>query len=173
MYMRQIARVVVLLALVALIAAPLAAQERKRKGKRQRDGRRGAAAQLHKKLAQLDLTAEQKDKIKKIVGEFQPKLKEVTGLVKLTPEQRKAGTEARKKAMEEGKKGKEVREAVTAAMKLSDQQIAAQKKQQELMRDLNKAIMEVLTPEQMKKFRKGKDGQRKGKGGKGRKKRDK
>ena len=52
---------------------------------------------------------------------------------------------ARKKAEAEGKKGRELREAVTAAMNLTDAQKEMRKKQQTLQREMQKAVMAVFS----------------------------
>lgn len=148
--MRQLVKVVTLLVLVALLAAPVAAQDKqKRKGKRGQQ-QRGAAMQLMKKLEKAKLTDDQKGKIKKVVAKFEPKLKELAAELKPAPGQREAVAAARKKAEADGKKGKELREAVTAAMNLTDKQKELRKKQQTMQREMQKEVMALLTPEQLK-----------------------
>jgi hypothetical protein len=143
--------------LIALIAAPLAAQEEGKKKGRRTPAAGGGEAQILKSLEQIDLSAEQKEQVKTILATYKPKLEEVAAAIKITPEQRRAAAEARKAATAEGKKGKQLQEAIQAAMKLSDDQIAARKKQQEVMQALRQEITKVLTAEQQEKFRGKKD----------------
>jgi Spy/CpxP family protein refolding chaperone len=151
--MRQIVKAVVVLVLVALIAAPLAAQEKGKKGRKRAPAQPGGpVAQIMKKLEPLDLTTEQKEKIKTILASYKPKLEKIAGTLKVTPEQRRAAAEARRAGQAEGKKDKELRKVASDAMKLSEDQIAAREKQRDLNRQLNKEIAEVLTAEQREKF---------------------
>lgn len=151
--MRQIVKAVVVLILVALIAAPVAAQEKGKKGRKRAPTQPGGpVAQIMKKLEPLDLTTEQKEKIKTILASYKPKMEKIAGTLKVTPEQRRAAAEARRAGQAEGKKDKELRKAVSDAMKLSEDQIAAREKQRDLNRQLNKEIAEVLTAEQREQF---------------------
>ena len=103
--MRQILKAVVVLVLVALIAAPLAAQEKGKKGrKRVPTQPSGPVAQIMKKLEPLDLTTEQKDKIKTILATYKPKMEKIAGTLKVTPEQRRAAAEARGLARRKARK---------------------------------------------------------------------
>lgn len=129
------------------------------------------------KEVQSTLSDEQKEKIAPLNKEFGPRLAEFgkKRAAILTPEQRKAQNEARKVATEAGKKGKELQQAVNAAMKLTDDQ---KKKLADLAKEmapLNKTLREkvlaLLTDEQKAKIPKRMGGtaepeKRKGKGGK-------
>jgi len=87
-------RMVLVLAVVLLMACPLLAQERKKKG----EGKRGGpgADPLAMMLRDLNLTDEQKPKVQEVRKEFEPKLAEIRtkrdGV--LTDEQKKARDEA-------------------------------------------------------------------------------
>ncbi len=168
--MKRLSRIVVLLLLVALMAAPVAAQDREKKKRKHGQKQRGVAMAMMKKLEKANLTPEQKEKIKKIVATYQPKLKGIGADFKPSSEQREAMKAAREKAVADGKKGKELREAVSAALNLTDAQKEARKKQQTLMREMQKEISAVLTPEQLKQIRpdrrKDRAGKAKGKHGK-------
>ena len=72
--------------------------------------------------------------------------------MKVTPEQRRAAAKAPRAGQAEGKKDKELRKAVSDAMKLSEDQVAAREKQRDLNQQLHKEIAEVLTAEQREKF---------------------
>lgn len=117
--------------------------------------------------AGITLSEEQKPKIQALYDEYQGKLKTAqTNLDKaLTDEQKKARAEATKTAKGEGKKGKEMQAAVLAAMKLTDEQKKglddAQKAQGQVKSSFEKALKEILTPEQRDKVKLG--GGKKGK----------
>ena len=152
--MNQMMRMTVLLFLVALIAAPAMGQEKQKKKKGNRDRQaRGVLISLQEKLKKVELTAEQEQQIKKIMAKHEPPLKALAEKLQPAPGQRQAVMAARKKAAEEGKKGKELREATDKAMNLTDEQKELRKKQMELQQALQKEINAVLTPEQLKVIR--------------------
>ena len=156
---------IVLTLLVALaIVAPLAAQEEKKeKAKSKRAPRPGYAflmmETLREAVDKLDLTAEQKEKLKKIRDEQGPKMKEAFGKLRdvLTEEQRNAAEEAMKTAKAAGKKGREALDAVQAAVKLTDEQKEKVAKVEtelaKILRGMRKEIQGILTPEQQEKFK--------------------
>jgi Spy/CpxP family protein refolding chaperone len=164
--MKTMTRLLFTLGLVALVGVVFAqdAKKEKRKGKRN-----DPTAAIKGKLASLDLTSEQKEKIDKILAEQGPKLTAAVEKVNssLTPEQRKARNEAQKAAKEAGKKGKEANDEALAAMKLTDEQKKAYdeavKGQRAANQALNSAVAEVLTPEQREKAKLGGGGKRKNK----------
>ena len=158
------ARIVLVMAVTMLIAAPLLAQERKQGN----EGRRGRGnptrrallmmERLQTAIGEMDLTAEQKEKLGKVREEMGPKMKEIWGKVKeiLTDEQRNAAEEVMKKNREAGKKGREAITAVEAAIKVTDEQKPKMDKVGEelltLQREAVKKITEILTPEQREKL---------------------
>ena len=176
-------RYVLVLALVLAITAPLMAQEegRKKGQKRRPRAREGFTVVPRQMLEGLELTAEQKEKLKGLEKEYGPKLKEARAKMDsiITDEQKKARAEAMKAAKEAGKKGKELRQAVEAAVQLTDEQKAkmaeARKAMGPLQREVREKFMALLTPEQkeaikekMKKGRpegkkRGGEGKRRGK----------
>jgi hypothetical protein len=103
---------------------------------------------------QIQLTDEQKAKLEDLKKEYGPKLDEIdTRLAPImTPERQKAAAEARKKATDDGKKGKEVQEAVLAALNLSAEDQAkyteATKDRAKLMKEVNAKKMDLLTDDQ-------------------------
>jgi len=114
---------------------------------------------LGETLKQLDLTDEQKQKLKAIHQETGPKMEEIFEKMKgiLTKEQSTAAEEAAKKAKEGGKKGRDFFVAVQSSIELTDEQ---QKKMdkvapeiQAVQRKVMKAVMEILTPEQKEKMK--------------------
>lgn len=152
--MNRFAQGLVVCVLAVLVAVPVSAQEKK-KERRKRSDRPAAAAeaQMLKRLEKLELTTEQMDKVKAIQAEFKGKLQEVGGDAKVTAEQRQAATKARIEGQAQGKEGKELQELATKAMNLSEEQIKAREKMQEVRRDMEKKIAEVLTAEQREKLK--------------------
>jgi len=152
--MKRLAQVFCVCTLAVLVAAPVSAQEQK-KDRRKRAERPGVAAeaQMMKRLEKIGLTTEQLEKVKAIQAEHKAKLTDVGADVKITPEQRQAATKARIEAQAQGKEGKELQEAAAKAMNLSDEQVKAREKLQELRRKMEKEIAEVLTPEQREKLK--------------------
>ena len=127
-------------------SAPLSADDAPKKGKK---GKRApqAGAQLKKQLAKAELSEEQQKKIDDLVGEFAAKLAEAR---KQVGDAQKAVSAARKKAAEEGKKGKDLRAAIDA-VELTDEQKKGLAAQRELNAGLRKAVLGVLTAEQIEK----------------------
>lgn len=156
------------LALVMLLGSPANGQETEKKAKaegeaKQPEAKKGAkranrqkqaslAEQTLAKLADLQLSEEQKNQIKQIAAEFEPKLKEAQKKNRaLVPqEQRKARREAIAKARAEGKKPAEIR----TAFKPTEEQAAAQKAVREIQQAFNGKVNEVLTKEQRQSLRK-------------------
>ena len=99
-------------------------------------------------LKGLNLTDEQKAKVKELRKEYGPKFKAAADSI-LTADQQKARADAVKAAKAEGKKGQEVGKAAMEAVKLTDDQKA---KLKEVMKPLHKEVheklMAILTPEQ-------------------------
>jgi len=155
----RMARNVLVLALVLAMAAPLMAQRegRRKEGKRRRPAKvkqEPLQFMLGNLLKEIELTAEQKAKLEQLKKEMGPKVMEARKKVDsiFTEEQRKARAEAQKAARAAGKTGKEARNAVEAAVKLTEEQkvkfAAARKAAGELQRQVRDKIMVLLTPEQ-------------------------
>ena len=110
----------------------------------------------------IELTAEQKTKLDALNKEFGPKLAE--GRKKqasiITADQKKARAEAMKKAKADGKKGKELRAAVNAALAITADQKTKQAETKKAMGALQKEIRTqfaaLLTDEQKAKLKAGK-----------------
>ncbi len=173
--MKQSVRVVLTLSLVVLLGSSLLAaeQQKGKKGKKGRQQRKPSVVRLLPKEVQATFSDEQKEKIALLNKEFGPKLVEFAKKRAsiLSPEQKKAQAEARKAATEAGKKGKELQEAVKAAMKLTDVQKKQLAELAKVTAPLNKTIREkvlaLLTDEQKAKIPKrggGKAGGKKAKG---------
>jgi predicted Zn-dependent protease len=148
--MKSVVRTLFTLALAIVIASPLLAAEGK-KGKKKEAKPPQPGAQLLKSLEKAELTADQTAKIKELAAAYGEKIKAIEEKAGLTAEQKKARQEAQAKAKEEGKKGKEVTEAVMAAMKLSDAQKVAMKEVEELRAALRKEALALLSAEQKAK----------------------
>jgi hypothetical protein len=140
--------------LMGLVAVGFAQNEnRKKKGQA-----KGPTTELRNKLASAELGADLTEKVKKIIDENEPKLKELQGKVDavLTDEQKAARRDAQKAARQAGKKGKEAQDEVNAALKLTaDQQKKMDEAQKELNAargEMNKAIAALLTDEQQEKL---------------------
>jgi len=160
-------RTVVVLALALLIAYPLLAGEAEKKGKGEKKPPACPAAQRVEGIVKtLTLTDEQNTKLDAIKKEFGPKLMEAMKKVAdiLTPEQKKARAEATKKAQEAGKKGKDLWQAVDAAVVLTDEQkpkmSEAKKEVDSLGKELHDKVMSVLTEEQRAKLKKPQEGKK-------------
>jgi Spy/CpxP family protein refolding chaperone len=112
----------------------------------------------------LKLTDDQKAKLADLKKAYAPKVKELAGTMDkvLTADQKKARDEAVKAARNAGKRGPEVREAIQAAMKLSDAQKAKLADGRKAMGTLNKEIMgkvnKLLTPDQQEVLKKARPG---------------
>jgi Spy/CpxP family protein refolding chaperone len=149
-------RVVLAMVAVLLVATAVMAAE----GEKKADKLHPLASAMmrmerfHNALEQLDLSAEQKEKLKTIHEEFGPKMKAVFEKIHeaLSEEQRKAAEEAMKTAKAAGKKGRALFAEIEAAVKPTDEQKEKMAKFAPevvaLHKEAAKAVMGVLTPEQ-------------------------
>lgn len=173
--MKKLARLVLTLAVAAILVAPAAAQNKKKKRKKGRKKARALNVVRLPRAVQETLSDEQKSKIAAINKEYAPKLAELFKKRNaiLTPEQRKAQREAQRSARQAGKRGKALRDAVAEAVKLSDDQKKQQREIGKQLRALQQQartkVLAVLTDEQKAKLR----AKRGKKGKKGKKKRKK
>ena len=105
-------------------------------------------------LKNLNLTDDQKAKVKELAGEYGPKLKEARDSI-LTADQKKARDDAVKVATDAGKKPAEVFRAAMAAVTLTDDQRA---KMRETVAPVRKEALDkfkaLLTPEQQELLQK-------------------
>lgn len=156
--MKSVMRHLFVLSMAFVIAGIANAQEAKPKpkGKGGAAGRALAAFQLPRTLK---LTDEQKTKVNEIkkgmrekAQAAQKKLNEL-----MTPERRKAMAAARKKAREDGVKGKQLQEALVTALKLSDDEKekykAAQAEVNKVRMAFRAKVREILDDEQKKLLR--------------------
>ena len=99
-------------------------------------------------LKGLNPTDDQKAKVKELRKEYRPKFKAAADSV-LTTDQKQAREDAIKAAKAEGKKGRDVWQAVRQAVKLTDEQKAKLKEAvKPLHKELHEKIVALLTPEQ-------------------------
>ena len=136
---------------VAFVAPAVAADKKKKK------------APIAVKVPKgIELTADQKTKLDALNKEFGPKLAECRKKAAsiITADQKKARAEATKKAKADGKKGKELRAAVNAALAITADQKTKQAETKKAMAALNKQIKTqfaaLLTDEQKAKLKGGK-----------------
>lgn len=148
--MRKLVLKFAVLALAVLIASPVwAAKDEKKKDKANK-----AVAKVFELPTIITLSAEQMTKLAEVKKEYEPKLEELhkkqTSI--LTDEQKKARQEAMKAAKAAGKKGKEAKADVDAAVKLTDDQKKQQeevaKETKELTGKIHDSIASFLTEEQ-------------------------
>ena len=110
----------------------------------------------------IELTADQKTKVEALNKEFGPKLAECRKKAAsiITADQKKARAEAIKKAKADGKKGKELRTAVNAAVAITADQKAQQaeckKATSALQKQIRTQFAALLTDEQKAKIKGGK-----------------
>lgn len=146
------------LTLLVAVAVTAGAQgdEVRQKGKGKRQAKAPSATQ--RLVADLDLTAEQKEKVAAIDKKFAGKLTELqkkeTAL--LTADQKKARTEVQKANREAKKTGAEARKAVDAALKLTEEQktqmAEIRKARLAVTTEVRAALKDVLTAEQLEKL---------------------
>ena len=146
--MKKLLTSLVLVCLAVAIAMPLTAQDAKKKKKKNAGkGQRSALASFVEQVkSKVELTEEQAEKIKKLHEEAQPKLAEAN---KVIGGKRREIAAARKKAAEDGLKGKEAQAAAEAG--LTAEEKAALAKTREITQGFQKAVRELLTPEQLNK----------------------
>ncbi|MBT6155416.1 MAG: hypothetical protein HOL01_01730 [Planctomycetaceae bacterium] len=170
--MRTAVRTLLTVALAACILSPLsAADDAKKKNKKK--GAKKRTVQVVRVPKTLELTGEQKEQVAAINKEFGPKLAEVQKKIRgiLSEDQRKARTAAFKANREAKRKGKEAREAIAAAVDMTDEQkkqmAEVQKELGAIRKEAGQKFFALLTPEQKKLARPAR------KGGKKKKKTDK
>ena len=147
------------LSLAALLVSPALAEDAKPKKNKPNAARKEPpAVQLPKEIT---LTEEQKTKVAELEKEYAPKMKELREKHDkiLTEEQKKARQEVMKEAREkakEGKKGKELAQAIKDAMKLSEEKQKeydeTDKKIVALRQEILEKVKPLLTDEQKEKL---------------------
>ena len=158
------------LSVSALLLSPAMADDAKPKkprAKAEAKRKDQPAVQLPK---EIELNDEQKTKVAELEKEFGPKMKELREKLDkvLTEDQKKARAEVFKDARTNGKKGKEVQQAVKDATKASEEQqkqIDDVEKQIAALRlKIREKVEPILTDEQKTKLPKRPEAKKKGKG---------
>ena len=154
--MKAIQNFVCVALVVVLAGGAMADEEKKAKGKKNRE--RKAPSVTQRIVGKLELSDEQKAKCKEIDAKFGDKFAELNKKRQavMTDEQRKAQRDAMAQAKKDGKKAAEARKAVMEAVSLTDEQKAQQKEVAKAMQELNKevvaAVKGVLTEQQIAKL---------------------
>ena len=155
--MKTLTRTVLTMMFAALLAAPLLAAEGDQAKKKRAKGKKRPAPTIVRLPKGIELSDEQKAKVKVLESEFRGKLTEVRAKFAgvLTQEQRQARSKAFREAIKAGKKGQEARKAANEASKLTEEQTkklaAIQKEQRVINIAIRKKLNEILTPEQRAK----------------------
>ena len=137
-------RVLLILAAVVLFVRPMFAQDQPQEHKARGDrAARGGGDFLVRLLGDLNLSDEQKTKVKDLAAKYGPD-------AVLTDEQKKARDEAVAAAKKDGKTGRDLMKAGRDAVKLTDEQKA---KRAENIKTLMDEVKKILTPEQQEKLK--------------------
>lgn len=146
---------------LALILACVASVDAAEKGKKKNKGKKQTVRiQALRLPASIELTAEQKEKLADLKKEYTPQFAALQKKNRaiLTDDQRTARREAMKAARDAGKKGKELRSAVSSAIKLTDEQKKQMKEMSKELKELNGVVRgklaKTLTAEQLAKIKK-------------------
>ncbi|WP_417388297.1 hypothetical protein [Gimesia sp.] len=148
---------------VALIMACVASVDAADKGAKKKKGNKKQANVTIQALNlpdSIELSDEQKEKVAALKKEYTPKFAALQKKNReiLTDEQVKARRTAMKEAKDAGKKGKELRDAVNAALNLSDDQEKQMKEVTGEIRKLNAEVTGklegILTADQYAKIKK-------------------
>ncbi len=142
--------IVSVLALSAILVGSISLNAQEKGGKKDPAG--ALVTTLFKQLEKAELTADQTTKIKEMYTKAATEVSAKRSAGGITTEMLKKRLDASKAAKEAGKKGKEMAEAVTAAMGMTAEQA---KLYEETETTLSKARIEIgklLTPEQIAKL---------------------
>jgi hypothetical protein len=156
--MSRLIRFTTCCAMILFLATSLiAADEAKpKKGKKAKAAPVSAAFKLPNGIT---LTADQQAKLDELKTQYATKLADAEKKISdvYTEEQRTQQTAARRDAMAAGKKGKELKAAVDAAVKLTDEQqkklADAQKDQKQLTKEVRKQVVAMLSDEQKQQLK--------------------
>jgi hypothetical protein len=141
----------VIVVCLLFLAGPLFAQNERRQ--------RPDPLQPFFTLPGIEFSQDQQAKAEEIRKEYSPKIAETQRKWNdvITVEQEEARREAFQKARDAGKQGQELRDAVDAAVKLTDeqqkQQAAIQEERNKLVAEIRTRLISLLTEEQRSRFR--------------------
>lgn len=145
--MKNVLKVFAVVAVIAVMSSSVIAGDKEKKKERKGKGKgRQAGAAILKKLEAAGLSEEQKKQIKEIVAANAEKMAAIS---KKLGDARKTIAENRKKAVADGKKGKELREAISAGLTEEQKEALAEIRKSGLA--LRDEIAKVLTDEQKQK----------------------
>ena len=137
---------------MAVLVAPAFAAKKKNKG-----DKHDSVAAIKKKLSAAELPTDAREKADKVIADDGPKLKDAQAKVDaiLTSEQKQSQKQARKDAKSSGKKGKDAKADIAAAMKLTPEQktklSSAEAELKSAQATLTRDLKGVLSAEQMAK----------------------
>jgi len=145
--------------LTLFIVSTLLSQEATRQGTRRAQRRQQVPSQQVFTLRGVEFTQAQQAEVEKLRKKYTPQLAEIQrkhGSI-FTNEQRRAHREAFQAAREAGKQGRELREAVDAAVTLTDEQkeklATIQKERADLFARIRREVRALLTDEQRRQLR--------------------
>jgi hypothetical protein len=112
---------------------------------------------IDKQLTPVKLTDDESAKLDALKKDYEQKFKDAYAKTEvLTPDQKKAGDDARSAAKADGKKGKELTQAVADAEKLTDEQKAKRKDANKdlaaLRKEFRGKVLDLLTDDQKKQL---------------------
>ncbi|QDV70941.1 hypothetical protein Poly24_46740 [Rosistilla carotiformis] len=147
--MRRNTLVMVMLAVVAL---PAIAEEKKAGKGKAKEGGRNVAAQILKQLADVDLTEEQTEKIKAAGKAASAEMAKIRDEAGITGELMKKRAAAAKSLADSDKKGKQRNEAINEAAGLTKPQAEAMDKMNAVRAKFTQAVLATLTDAQKEKL---------------------
>ncbi|MGH7138305.1 MAG: hypothetical protein ACREHD_21355 [Pirellulales bacterium] len=156
--MSRLVRSTTCCAMILFLAASILAGD-KAKPKKGKKAKAAAVPAAFKLSDGITLTADQQAKLDDMKTQYATKLADAQKKISdvYTEEQRARQTTARRDAMTAGKKGKELKAAVDAAVELTDEQqkklADAQKEQKQLTKEVRKQVTALLSDEQKQKLK--------------------
>ncbi|MEZ6088618.1 MAG: hypothetical protein R3C05_11435 [Pirellulaceae bacterium] len=139
------------LVIMALLISPAIAEEKEKKGKKNRP-QRSAAAQILKQLEPVGLTEEQTAKVNAIFKAADEEMKQIRTEAGITPELMKKRAEVAKSMADSDLKGKERAAAIDKEAGMNEAQAAAMAKLNTLRTKLMKETIALLSAEQKEKL---------------------
>lgn len=156
--MSRLIRFTTCCAMILLLASSLIAGD-KAKSKKGKKAKPAAVPAAFKLPNGITLTAEQQAKLDDLKTQYATKLADAQKKISdvYTEEQRTRQMTARRDAAAAGKKGKELKAAVDAAVELTDEQqkqlADAQKDQKQLTKEVRKQVVALLSGEQKQQLK--------------------
>ncbi len=148
--MKSVALALCSLMLALVVVAPLNAADKAKK-KEAKQAKHDPVSQIMAKLEGVELTADQQTKLKELTTALAPKLKDAQQKAHLTKEQAATRKELVAKNKADGLKGKQAKQALDAALKLTKEQQEGAAELHKLRQELNNGVFALLTEEQRTK----------------------